>query len=174
MRPFFTMRLPVDIAFYCSSLSQNMSLLRVVAKQINRQCTLQPRLGLPAGRIVSLEEGRRLAKLVNDEEERVTSGASMLLDNGAAETPVVLEESVSKRILLLRQKQNKEANIKAAVAYARRQKQNNRFPAADGEKVQTIAQKVFKGSRSDVSSALRQRRLRGSGSKNRSAKKASK
>lgn len=137
-------------------------MLELAAKQISRQAALQPRLALPAGRTVTIEEGRRLAKLVNDEEERLASAATQLLDNGAADSPVVLEEAVSKRILLLRQKQNHEANVKAAVAYAKRRQQTRRaVTPAEGEKVQGIARKLLHKERNaDHAQLIRQRKAR--------------
>ncbi|KAK7197705.1 hypothetical protein NESM_000722500 [Novymonas esmeraldas] len=131
----------------------------VAAKQVHRQQQLQPRLALPAGRTVSLEEGRRLAKLVHDEEDRLQSEATQLLERTEA-TPVVLEESVSKRILLLRQRQNAKANVKAAVAYANRLHGKSAVLAEDAAKLREAASRVLRPSSSTGSAGLKQRRQR--------------
>lgn len=153
-----------------------MSLLSIVAKQITRQATLQPRLALPAGRTVSVEEGRRLAKLVNDEEERISSNATQLLDAGGAESPVVLEEGVSKRILLLRQRQNHDANVKAAVAHAKRRQQTRKaITPAEGERVQAMARQVLHREKgSDHGKAVKARKARASSRKDTTAAKKAK
>lgn len=130
----------------------------IALKQLHRQAMLQPRLALPAGRTVSLEEGRRLAKLFNEEEERVTTQTAQMLEE-VAESPVVLEESVSKRILIHRQRQNKEANVKAAVAYARRRQAENRVTAGDAEKMKNIASHLM-GKGKGSGAALKGRRVR--------------
>ncbi|KPA74059.1 hypothetical protein ABB37_09363 [Leptomonas pyrrhocoris] len=131
---------------------------RIAAKQVHRQEALQPRLALPAGRTVSLEEGRRLAKLVNDEEDRLQSEATQLLERKESNA-VVLEESVSKRILLLRQKQNKKANVKAAVAYANRLRSKSAVQEEDGVKIRDAAARVLRRA-SHEGSVLKQRRQR--------------
>ncbi|KAG5476846.1 hypothetical protein CUR178_04032 [Leishmania enriettii] len=131
----------------------------IAAKQVQRQQLLQPRLALPAGRTVSLEEGRRLAKLVHEEEDRLQSEATHLLERKEAST-VVLEESVSKRILLLRQKQNSKANLKAAVAYANRLHRKHAVQAADATKMREVASRVLRPSSSVGSANLKQRRKR--------------
>ncbi|KAG5502038.1 hypothetical protein JKF63_04315 [Porcisia hertigi] len=131
----------------------------IAAKQVHRQQLLLPRLALPAGRIVSLEEGRRLAKLVQNEEDRLHSEATHLLGQ-AESSPVLLEESVSKRILLLRQKQNKKANVKAAVAYANRMHRKSAVQAEDATKMRQAASRVLRPSSSVGSAGLKQRRQR--------------
>ncbi|KPI88880.1 hypothetical protein ABL78_1997 [Leptomonas seymouri] len=130
----------------------------IAAKQVHRQEQLQPRLALPAGRTVSLEEGRRLAKLVHDEEDRLQSEATQLLDRKEPNA-VVLEESVSKRILLFRQKQNKKANVKAAVAYANRLHKRSAVQAEDGAKMRDAAARVLRRT-SHEGTVLKQRRQR--------------
>ncbi|EPY35593.1 hypothetical protein STCU_01081 [Strigomonas culicis] len=147
-----------------------MSSLQLAAKQIHRQATLQPRLCLPAGRTVSLEEGRKLAKLVQDEEERFTSGATQLLDDNAS-SPVQLEETVSKKIILMRQRQNKEANVRAAVAHAKKQQQRNRISPDDAEKVKGIANSLLKNSDKGNSQHLKGRHERAASHKSRIKKK---
>lgn len=140
----------------------------IAAKQVHRQELLQPRLALPAGRTVSLEEGRRLAKLVHDEEDRLQSEATHLLQQRESNA-VVLEESVSKRILLLRQKQNKKANVKAAVAYANRLHSKAAVQAEDGAKLREAAAKVLRRA-SHEGTALKHRRQRAEQPKKKSAK----
>jgi hypothetical protein len=130
----------------------------IAAKQVHRQELLQPRLALPAGRTVSLEEGRRLAKLVHDEEDRLQSAATQLLERKESNS-VVLEESVSRRILLLRQKQNKKANVKAAVAYANRLRSKSAVQGEDGAKMRDAAARVLRRS-SHEGTVLKQRRQR--------------
>ncbi|KAL7697497.1 hypothetical protein N2W54_006013 [Lotmaria passim] len=130
----------------------------IAAKQVHRQELLQPRLALPAGRTVSLEEGRRLAKMVHDEEDRLQSEATQLLEQKASNA-VVLEESVSKRILLLRQKQNKKANVKAAVAYANRLRSKSAVQPEDEAKMRDAAARVLRRS-SHEGGVLKQRRQR--------------
>lgn len=158
----FSLSLSFSLSFFstwCDTMSQ---LLGLAAKQVSRQATLQPRLVLPAGRTVSIEEGRRLAKLVNDEEERLASAATQLLNDGSAESPVFLEEGVSKRILLHRQRQNHKANVAAAVAYARRRQHIRKAVApAEGDKVQAIAKKLLRQERSsDPAQTAKQRKAR--------------
>lgn len=131
----------------------------IAAKQVHRQQLLQPRLALPAGRTVSLAEGRRLAQLVHEEENRLQSEATNLLERTEA-TPVALEESVSKRILLLRQKQNTKANVKAAVAYANRLHRKSAVKAEDASKMREAATRVLRPSSATGSTGLRQRRQR--------------
>ncbi|GET89624.1 hypothetical protein, conserved [Leishmania tarentolae] len=131
----------------------------IAAKQLHRQQLLQPRLALPAGRTVSLEEGRRLAKLVHEEEDRLQSEATHLLEVKEA-SPVVLEENVSKRILLLRQKQNSKANVRAAVAYANRLHHKSAVQAEDAAKMRVAAARVLRPSSSMGSACLKQRRQR--------------
>ncbi|CAD2221354.1 hypothetical protein AGDE_00424 [Angomonas deanei] len=147
-----------------------MSALRLAAKQIQRQATLQPRLSLPAGRTISLEEGRRLAKLVNDEEERIQTGATQLLDE-ALGSSVQLESDVSKRIILLRQKQNHAANITAALKFAKKQRKNSSIPAGDAEKLKTIAGKVLRKESGSGTETLKARRIRASGKDKASKRK---
>lgn len=122
-----------------------MSLTEILRQQIHRQATLQPRMALPAGRTVSLEEGYRLAKLYQEEEARVDQEELTFSKNGS-NSAVNLEEDVSRKIVLLRQQQNKEANIQAAVAYAHRQKNRHSrvVNPADTEKVVEIAQKMHR------------------------------
>ncbi|RNF01445.1 uncharacterized protein Tco025E_08580 [Trypanosoma conorhini] len=142
-----------------------MSLQSTVAKQLLRQSTLQPRLKLPAGRIVSLEEGRRLARLVHEEEEHTAAANVGAVENRSLSTPVVLEEQVSKRILLLRRKSNKAANVKAAVAYAQRSKGPSAVEKV-GSEVRDIAVKLLRKDGS-ARGALKQRHSRGNGAKKR-------
>ncbi|CAJ1013573.1 hypothetical protein, conserved [Leishmania lindenbergi] len=131
----------------------------IAAKQVHRQQLLQPRLALPAGRTVSFEEGRRLAMLVHDEENRLQSEVTHLLEVKEA-SPVVLAESVSKRILLLRQKQNGTANVKAAVAYANRLHRKSAVQPEDAAKMREAASRVLRPSSSLGSTGLKQRRQR--------------
>lgn len=143
-----------------------MSALRsMLQHQMHRQATLQPRMAIPAGRTVSLEEGYRLAKLYQEEEARVDE--EELSHSKTVNGTVALEESVSKKIVLLRQKQNKEANLQAAVAYAHRQKKQNRvIQPADTEKVLEIAQKIHrKHNKSDEAHQRRQRAMEAKKSK---------
>lgn len=120
-----------------------MALRSIVCHQIHRQATLQPRMALPAGRTVSLEEGYRLAKLFHEEEARVEQ-EEVFTKQG--DNPVCLDEEVSRKIVLLRQQHHKEANIKANIAYARRQKQQFRHAVSsnDTEKVLELAQKLHR------------------------------
>ncbi|KAH9577677.1 hypothetical protein LSM04_005897 [Trypanosoma melophagium] len=140
-----------------------MSMQGVVAMQLLRQSTLQPRLKLPAGRIVSLEEGRRLARLINEEAKHNDTALTGALENKSVNSPVVLEEQVSKRILLLRQKNNKAANVKAAVAYAQRSKVSNKM-VETGAEVRDIAVKLLKKDKGNRS-ALKERHERSKGEK---------
>lgn len=121
-----------------------MLLQFIVRHQIHRQATLQPRMALPAGRTVSLEEGYRLAKLFHEEEARVEQEEKNFSKQG--DNPVCLDEEVSRKIVLLRQQHHKEANIKANIAYARRQKQQFRQAVScnDTEKVLDLAQKLHR------------------------------
>lgn len=121
-----------------------MDLRDLLEHQIHRQATLQPRMALPAGRTVSLEEGQRLAKLYLEEEQRVAAKEKSHAKKG--DGVVVLEENVSKKIVLLRRQQNKEANVAAAVAYAHRQKQQHQrvLQAVETEKVLEVAQKMHR------------------------------
>ncbi|SCU68488.1 uncharacterized protein TEOVI_000872300 [Trypanosoma equiperdum] len=97
-----------------------MALRDIVGKQMLRQTVLQPRLKLPAGRVVSIEEGWRLARLVREGEEHASALAVEAAEGMVAPSSVVLEDDVSKRILLLRHKKRKEGDTKAAVRYAQR------------------------------------------------------
>ncbi|EAN89139.1 hypothetical protein C3747_97g257 [Trypanosoma cruzi] len=135
-----------------------MSVRSIVTKQLLRQSTLQPRLKLPAGRVVSLEEGRRLARLVHEETEQTDAANLAAVENRSLNSPVVLEEEVSKRILLLRQRSNKAANIKAAVAYAQRSK----VPSAVGKMGTEVREVAVKLLRKDSSArgALKERHER--------------
>ncbi|RNE97909.1 hypothetical protein TraAM80_09076 [Trypanosoma rangeli] len=142
-----------------------MSPQSIVAKQLLRQSTLQPRLKLPAGRIVSLEEGRRLARLVHEEEEHTAATSLAAAENRSLSSPVVLEEQVSKRILLLRRKNNSAANIKAAVAYAQRSKGSSAAGKIDTE-VRDIAAKLLRKDQSSRA-ALRERHGRSKGARKR-------
>ncbi|ESL08769.1 hypothetical protein TRSC58_03523 [Trypanosoma rangeli SC58] len=137
----------------------------IVAKQLLRQSTLQPRLKLPAGRIVSLEEGRRLARLVHEEEEHAAAAGVAAAENRSRSSPVVLEEQVSKRILLLRRRNNSGANIKAAVAYAQRSKGSSAAGKMDTE-VRDIAAKLLRKDQS-TRAALKERRERSKGARRR-------
>ncbi|KEG07662.1 hypothetical protein DQ04_09161050 [Trypanosoma grayi] len=140
-----------------------MSARSIVTKQLLRQTALQPCLKLPAGRVVMLEEGRRLARLVHEEEERAAAVSTAVVEERALGSPVVLEEGVSKRILLLRQKSNKEANIKAAVAHAQRSKVPTSV-AETGEEVRDIAVKLLRKD-SSARGALKGRHERSKGKK---------
>lgn len=134
-----------------------MEVQSVLQKQIHRQATLQPRMALPAGRTVSLEEGYRLAKLYREEEERVNKEEFQA--SSVTPSAVALEESVSRKIVLIRQKQNKEANVKAAVAYAHRQEQKNRVVnAEDSAKMMEIAQKIHRKDRKNLEAHHRRQR----------------
>lgn len=142
----------------------------IAARQIHRQMMLQPRLALPAGRTVSFAEGRRLAKLVAEEEEKVEAVTSAAAHpshpealHSSKSAAVSLEENVSKRILLLRQKQNKEANVRAAVAYANRRHVKSSIQPQDAQKMQQVADRMMRGSGSSSQDAslLKKRRERG-------------
>lgn len=145
-----------------------MSALDIVRLQVHRQATLQPRMALPAGRLVSFEEGYRLAKLYHAEENRIDEAEETF--SKTTHSSVNLEEGMSKKIVLLRQKQNKKANVQAAISYGHRQKQRNRVvSSADTEKVLQVAQKVH-GKGHDVSEA-HGRRLRAAQKSKKSSKK---
>lgn len=134
-----------------------MSLRDIVRHQIHRQATLQPRMALPAGRSVSLEEGYRLAKLFHEEEARVEQEEENYVKQG--NTAVSLDEEVSRKIVLFRQQYHKEANIKANIAYGHRQKQrfSHAVSHSDTEKVLELAKTLHRTSSSGASEAHERR-----------------
>ncbi|CCD15404.1 unnamed protein product [Trypanosoma congolense IL3000] len=143
-----------------------MSLREVVSKQLLRQAVLQPRLKLPAGRIISVEEGWRLARLVHEEEERTAAAASGAAADGVVEpSAVVLEDAVAKRILLLRQRGKTERNVRATVGHA----QDRRAPPAARDAVfdvhNNIAQKLLRKGSGGFSVSERRHMRKGSGKK---------
>lgn len=134
-----------------------MSLRDIIRHQIHRQATLQPRMALPAGRTVSLEEGCRLAKLFHEEEARVEEEEEHYMKEGSSS--VTLDEDISRKIVLFRQQHQKEANIKANIAYAHRQKKRFRHAvsSSDTEKVLELAQTLHRHSSGGTSEAHERR-----------------
>ncbi|KAG8341911.1 hypothetical protein TRVL_07260 [Trypanosoma vivax] len=159
----FSLQVPKFLVPAESLLLLEMDLRSLVKKQMLRQATLQPGLKLPAGRVVSMEEGRRLARLVNDEEARVASACEKAVAEQQSAVPVVLEETVSKRILLIRQRANKEANIKAAVAHAKKQQASNPLSRSAPE-VRDIALKLLQKDQG-AQAVLNARKVRGGAQK---------
>lgn len=103
--------------FFCrTQKARNIIMSEALArKQLHRQGVLQQRVVLPAGRIISKEEGRAAARK-DTEEVGKWLGDDSDASASAAPSAVVLESSVSKKIVTLRQKHNKRENLSAALA----------------------------------------------------------
>lgn len=115
-----------------------MTCLDIASGQLRRQTILQPRLLLPAGRVVSNEEGRRLAKLIEEADERVLSTDSPMKGTSSSST-MPIEESVSRRIVLMASSQSSKAKNKTSAVCIKRRRQAGATKTADSESVLRIA-----------------------------------
>ncbi|CCW70767.1 unnamed protein product [Phytomonas sp. Hart1] len=140
----------------------------LAAKQISRQASLQPRLVLPAGRTVSLEEGRHLAGLANgDECGPGEVGLTGRLGRAEAVSAAALGGVVAKRVLQLRQKQIKGANGRAAMAHAARGERAHSVLSASRGAASAIAGRMWHRGDSAGARARQRRRARAGGKRGR-------
>jgi ABC-type uncharacterized transport system ATPase subunit len=135
----------------------------LLRRQLQRQEVLQPVLVLPGGRVVSIEEGRSIAKghiqsVRADEAE------------GPEETFVVLEPEVSKRVVLTRQSLHSGQNVKNAVVRIRQEQSQRRVVAENANQARRAAAKILCRDASSFEAVRKDRRRRDLGKVQRKAK----
>ena len=100
----------------------------LLVSQLDRQDRLHPQSNQSSGRVISKEEGTKTARML---AENKTTGNN-------SSSPVVLESDVAKKIVVLRQKQNKATNVKLALRTARQERLPVNELAKEARKVAAI------------------------------------
>eukprot|EP00758_Cryptobia_borreli_P005050 Tbor_TRINITY_DN4715_c0_g4::TRINITY_DN4715_c0_g4_i1::g.16971::m.16971 len=150
----------------------------LAAKQVHRLVTLHNTKSiLPGGRVVSVEEGRHLAKVTResvglptntntaDEEcdimdiegDEYVGGKKLSSNHGGT---ITLESDMNRKIINLRQKQNKEVNIQRAIARVKEERIPHTAIIKEMAQVRKVADKVLHTSKDPAAvKAARKKRI---------------
>ena len=104
----------------------------LLVSQLDRQDRLHPQSNQSSGRVISKEEGTKTARMLAENK------ASASTTGNNSSSPVVLESDVAKKIVVLRQKQNKATNVKLALRTARQERLPVNELAKEARKVAAI------------------------------------